>query len=458
MKTKSTGASAAAVGTRRRAWRAAFALAALAMPIGAVPALAADPAAIDWSRVSTKEVNLFYPGQSTYDWLLSPDHKKGDKQVAQGKTCISCHEGDEADVGNKVVKGGPLEPVPIAGKNGALKLGVQAAHDAEYLYLRFQWKTNLNREGRMHDYIRFDGKEWKWYGHDRNDKAVRSGEQPALYEDRFSIILDDGKVPLFAQQGCWLTCHNGMRDTQGDATGDRVKQHPLFGDAGMKESDIRKYLASTRTDDKASWDKTISAQEIAKIKATGGFLDLMQWRAHRSGPVGMADDGYVLEYRNFDQGKNPFAWNVDRKAMTPLNMFDAAKVGARALRAEDIGNPAKPAAIIREVNAVPFDPKAAWKEGDILPGRLLSRTDAKDSAADNDYAQGVWKDGTYTLVWRRKLDTGHPADDKIMKVGGTYTVGLAIHDDNVTTRFHHVSFPLKLGIGVDGDIKAVKLP
>ena len=82
----------------------------------------------------------------------------------------------------------------------------------------------------------------------------------------------------------------------------------------------------------------------------------------------MADDGYVLEYRNFDEGKNPFSWNIDRKTMTPLFMFDAAKVGANALRAEDIGNPAKPGAIIKETNAVPFDPNAAWKEGDILPG------------------------------------------------------------------------------------------
>ena len=65
----------------------------------------------------------------------------------------------------------------------------------------------------------------------------------------------------------------------------------------------------------------------------GAFLDLMQWRVNRSGPVGMADDGYVLEYRNFDEGKNPFAWNIDRKIMTPLNMFDAAKVGVELLLA-----------------------------------------------------------------------------------------------------------------------------
>ena len=289
-------------------------------------ALAADPKAIDWPKLPSKSVTLFYPGESTYAWLLSPDHK-GNKQVAQAKACLTCHAGDEKDLGNKLVKGGSIEPATIDGKNGVIDVDVQAAHDSEYVYFRFQWKTNMNREGRMHDYVRYDGKEWKWYGHDRNDKTVRDGTQPPLYEDRFSIMLDDGKVPLFAEQGCWLTCHTGMRDSPNEAARDAVKKHPLFGDTGMKQSDIRKYLAATRTDAAASWDKTKSKDEIAKLQTEGKFLDLMQWRAARSNPVGMADDGYVLEYRNFDDGKNPFSWNIDRKTMTPLNMFDAAKVG-----------------------------------------------------------------------------------------------------------------------------------
>ena len=422
----------------------------------AAPAFAADAQSIDWSKIPAKPITLFYPGQSTYGWLRSAAHP-GSLMVTQGRACVSCHKGGEKGIGDKVVKADRIEPAPIPGKNTTVDVAVQAAHDAEYVYFRFQWKTNLNREGRMHDYIRFDGQGWKWYGHDRNDKSVRSGEQPALYEDRFSIMLDDGKVPLFAQQGCWLTCHDGMRDTRNQVVGDAVRKHPLFSDAARYDADIRKYLPSTRTDPEASWDKTKSPEDIARLKAEGAFLDLMQWRANRSGPVGMADDGYVLEYRNFDEGKNPFSWNIDRKTMTPLYMFDAAKVGAKALRVEEIGNPAKPGAIIKEANAVPFDPNAGWKEGDILPGRLISRTDAKGSAADNDAVHGTWKDGTYTLVWRRKLDTGHPADDKIMKVGGKYTVGFAVHDDNVTTRFHHVSFPLTLGIGVDADIQAVTL-
>ena len=433
----------------------------MAVLVGAVSlmagsALAADPATIDWSKVPVKTLTLFYPGQSTYDWLITPDHKKGDKQVPQGKACVTCHEGDEADLGNKMVKAGPLEPTAIAGKNGVLPLAVQAAHDKDYLYFRFQWKTNMNREGRMHDYLRFDGKEWKSYGSYRTSEKVRSGAQPPLYEDRLAIMLDDGKVPLFAQQGCWLTCHNGMRDAPNTASEEAVKKHPFFGDAGMKRNEILKFLPASRTDGK-SWDKPKSAEEIAKIKAAGGFLDLMQWRTARSNPVGMADDGYVLEYRLFDAGTNPFSSNVDGKTKLPKFMFDSTKVGFKALRAEDIGNAAKPAAVVREENAVPFDPNAGWKEGDILPGRLISRVDAKGSAADNDYVKGTWKDGMYTVVFRRKLDTGHPEDDKIMKVGGVYTVGIAVHDDNVTTRFHFVSFPQSLGIGAAADIKAVTL-
>ncbi len=431
------------------------ACAALFLSATALPAAAADPQSLPWSSIPVKKVTLVYPGASTYEWLLSPAHEKANVRVQQGRSCASCHdEEDMKELGDSLVKGGRLEPSPIPGKKGTLDLQIQAAHDTEYLYLRAQWKTQMNREGRMHDYVRFDGQKWKWYGHDRNNKDVRSGAEPPLYEDRFSIMLDDGKVDRFAEHGCWVTCHNGMRDAPGQATAEAIKRNALLGDTGLKTDEVRKYLPSTRHG--PGWDQTRSAEDIARLKADGGFLDLMQWRAARSAPVGMADDGYVLEYRNFDAGKNPFSGNIDTKTMTPRFMFDPAKVGVRALQARDIGDASKPAALVREANAVPYDPNAGWKEGDILPGRLLSRADAKGSAADNDAVFGNWKDGTYTVVWRRKLDTGNP-DDKALKVGGRYTIGLAVHDDNVTTRFHHVSFPLSLGIGVDADLRATTL-
>ena len=439
-----------------------FSALASAAVVGVAALLAAPPQAIaappgDWSKVPAATVKLFYPGQSAYEWLLSPEHKRADKQVADGRACTTCHEKEEADLGNLLVSGKKLEPTAIAGKNGVMDLGVQAAFDADTLYLRFRWKTNMNRPGYVHGYLRFDGEKWTAYGGPRSDKEVREAKQPPYYEDRLAIMLDDGKVPLFDKQGCWLTCHNGMADMPGEATRDQIAKHPLFGDAGTKAGDIRKYLGLTRADPR-TWDKTKSAEEIAKLKADGAFLDLIQWRSYRSSPVGMADDGYVLEYRLFDEGSNPFSSNVDRATGRPRFMFDSAKVGTKALTVKDVGDFSKPYALIKEDNVVPFDPNAGWKKDDVLPGIVLGRADAKGSAADNGNVKGEWKDGFWTVTLARKLDTGHPKDDKVLKVGGVYTVGLAVHDDSATGRFHHVGFPLTLGIGAKAAIEAVKVP
>jgi hypothetical protein len=425
-----------------------------AMVIVPPAALAGPPA--DWSKIPTKTARLFYPGQSGYDWLRSTEHKRANKKVLAGDSCVSCHEGEEGEIGQKLVSGERLEPDPIAGKNGWVDLTVQAAHDGKDLHWRFQWKTNMNRAGQMHNYIMYDGEKWAFVGGPRSSGKVRSGEQPPLYEDRLAIMLDDGKVPMFKEQGCWLTCHSSMRDMPDEVSKEQLADHPQLGSAGLKQTDVRKYVPQSRTDGD-SWDKLEPAGKLAALKAQGGFLDLMQWRGNRSNPVGMADDGYVLEYRLFDKGKNPFGWNVDRKTMTPKFMFDAAKVGTKSITLADIGDPSKPVALIKEQNAVPYDAGAGWKKGDVLPGRLLSRTGAEGSAADNAASTGVWKDGVWTVTWSRPLDTGHPEDDKILEVGGVYNVGFAVHDDNVTTRFHFVSFPMTLGIGADADITAVKV-
>lgn len=423
------------------------------------PAVAAEVENIDWNKVPTRTIKLFYPGMSSYQWLRSPAHKNAQAETLEGQACLSCHMNEEELIGNKMVSGerAELEDFPLEGKSGVIPLSVQAAHDSENLYFRFQWDTDMDRQGNMHDYMRFDGSDWKFWGSHRATATVIAGEVPPIYEDRLAIMIDDGTVPMFAEQGCWLTCHDTMRNMPMRPDAQEVKDHEFLGADGLKKSDIRKFLPASRDDEEASWDTVLPPEEIAELKAGGQFVDLMQWRVARSNPVGMADDGYVLEYRLFDAGKNPFSWNVDRGTMIPKFMFDEAKVGFKALTEENYAEPGKAKAMVKEENAVPYDEGAGFQEGDILPGRLLSRAGAEGSAADNDWAKGTWENGTYTLVFRRKLDTGHPEDDKILEIGKVYTIGLAVHDDNVTTRFHHVSFPLKLGIGTKGDIQAVTL-
>ena len=260
------------------------------------------------------------------------------------------------------------------------------------------------------------------------------------------MLIDDGSVPNFDKQGCWVTCHNGERDNPGQPEAAEVAANPFY--QAIKQTDVRKYLPATRTDANASWDKGVRrSSELEKLKAEGKFLDLIQWRAHRSNPVGMADDGYVLDWRNFDAGANMFASNMDSKTKQPRYMFDAAKAGSKAF--SDKNPPKNGGVLMPGQNAVPFDPNAGWKEGDLLPQYYVNAEAAKGSAADNKYAKGVWKDGMWTVVWARPLNLKNP-DDKTLQEGKSYTFGFAVHDDNITTRGHHISFPVTRGIRRQG--------
>ena len=421
--------------------------------LGLGTAMAADPAKIDWSKIKATSVALFYPGQSSYEWLRSDAHKGASKEVIRGDSCVSCHDEKDAEkeIGNKLVKGGPLEPTPVKGKNGYVDLSVQAAYDVKNVYIRYQWKTNNPYPGTEHQYLRFDGKEWKVWGFPKLDKVVQDGKQPGIYEDRMSIMIDDGKVAGFAKQGCWLTCHDGQRDMPKQFTKEEVAANAML--TAIKKGDVRKYLPDSRTDP-SDWKTGKSVEELAKLKADGKFVDLIQWRAHRSKAVGMADDGYVLEWRLGDAGKDMFGGNADAKTHEPKFMFDEKKMGFKSITADSQARKGD-LFLIREKNAVPFDPNAGWKEGDLIPDYIISREDAKGSAADNN-ADASWKDGMWTVVLTRPLGLTN-ADDKALKVGRVYNVGFAVHDDNITTRGHQVSFVKTLGLGAKADITATKL-
>src|SRR5215207_7291303 len=138
----------------------------------------------------------------------------------------------------------------------------------------------------------------------------------------------------------------------------------------------------------------------------------------------------------------------------PKFMWDEKKVGYKSITADQLRK--SDHFLIREQNAVPFDPNAGWKEGDLIPDYVMSREDATGSAADNN-AIASWRDGVWTVVIVRPLGLTND-DDKPLREGGVYSVSFAVHDDNITTRGHHVSFVNTLGIGAKADFEAVKLP
>ncbi|MGF1889775.1 ethylbenzene dehydrogenase-related protein [Photobacterium profundum] len=396
---------------------------------------------INWDTVPMVQKSLFFPGKVTYAWLNSEEHKGTSHKNFETRKCSACHIDEERGLGDMLVK----SDVPqLKDKNGSVVADMQFAHDDEYLYIRTEWAAQSGHPGRMHNMIEFDGKKWKSVGGDRMSKP----EDP-LYEDRLSFMIDDGSVAQFGEQGCFMSCHAGERDLD-PATKEQSLALPVIGLHGLNKDDIRKYLPESRTDG-SSWDKPKSQEEIDRLKAKGQFVDLMQWRSTRSGPIGYADDGYVFEYRLNDSGKTVFTWNVDRKTMIPKYMYDIEKTGFYAINREDNNDLTKQIALVEGVNTMPYD-ASKIKPGQMLQGRLLRMPDG--SAGDNSGIASEFKDGKYTVVFKRKFDTGSPEDDKIMKIGGTYNFNVAIHDDSTTTRSHFVTFPFDVGIGegAEGDV------
>jgi hypothetical protein len=386
---------------------------------------AVDVESLDWSQVPVNKPRLYYPGQSSYQWLRTAEHKKATEETKAGEACLRCHKGEQKSLGEILVVENRLEPDPIADKSGYKRLSVQAAHDDQYLYMRFSWKTDGEGPGNIGNFMRFDGSEWGWWGNHRQHEAVIDEEQPAIYPDRLGIMIGDTKATLYPEHGCWMTCHDSMVGMAEQADEEEVGEHPvisqLYHSIGIPITNylVRKYLPGSRSEG-TEWAAVKSEDELLALRKEGAFLDLIIWDASMTNPAGVAADFNVLEIKKIDEGT-------------------------------------KPKHLIVGQNTVPFD-AGKIKEGDLLPAHVLDTGSAKGSAADVDYAKGVLEDGKYTVVMRRKLDTGHPLDDKVLKVGGVYTFSFSIHDDASGKRAHHVSFPVTVSIGPGkADIQAVTL-
>lgn len=227
---------------------------ALALP------LAAPAYAIDWSGVPEREVVLFYPGQASWEWVLTPSDHSGAKKFREGKNCKACHDGEQADIGAVIASGEKLEPTPIPGKPGHLPLKVQTAHDGERLYVRLRWE-----------------------GEPASGKKMDPD-----YAARVTMMLDDGNLKEAARAGCWGSCH---ADAIGMASGPPGKE-------------ITKYLVASRTKvtRRGGGENFRPDAELAKLRERGMYLEYWQARLNPGEPA-RAVDGYILEARH--ENANP---------------------------------------------------------------------------------------------------------------------------------------------------------
>lgn len=237
---------------------------------------------VDWQTIPSRKVTLFYPGQASWEWLLT-DHK-GAAQIKSGQFCAQCHEGSQDEMGRTLASGILLEPAPIAGKIGAIDVDVKTAYDRDNLHIRLEWIA-----------------------------GATPGNKPFPdFESMASIMLDDGQVPEMTRAGCWGACHD---DVNGMASAEAGKR-------------INKYLVKSRTKmtRKGGADTIKSAAELKSLFDAGFFAEIWQAQLSR-GQAAKVLDGTILETRRdhnpanvsvtaeFNNGK----WSADFSRKLKLN-------------------------------------------------------------------------------------------------------------------------------------------
>ena len=271
--------------------------------------------------------------------------------------------------------------------------------------------------GIFHDVLKFESGNWVVKG-----RAVPGSEPNGLHEDRVAMMVDDGSVPEFSRYGGYVAIGNRLAGMSDEVSGKEIAAHPYLG-AKLKQDEPTKYLPATRKsiDD---WSSVVPEDELKAQRAAGYFLDLWHWRAGRSNPVNISDDQLVAEGRLSDTGKSPYATNWDGEKKQPRLMFDAVKAGQTALKWADIaaGRITQDSTYaLREDIAAPFDPAAGWKDGDTIPRRILRPADG--SRADiKVLGKARWDKGFWDVTLTRKMDTGAPLEDKILRDRGIYSV------------------------------------
>ncbi|SCZ65666.1 Ethylbenzene dehydrogenase [Thiohalomonas denitrificans] len=404
---------------------------------------------VTWGEAET--VTAFRPAQASYEYLDTGDHS-GAGMLTSG--CSGCHD---TNANNPSQVGAERDEAALTPSEETVPITVQAAYDAENFYLKASWDTP--RPGITHDLFRYDGSAWEKVSMYNEPGNEPTGNQRFSAEDRFALMFMPASQDIgvgdisFHDGGCFTTCHEDMDDMPewdgSTATG--------------------KYLASSST---ANGDYADGSSSDAAVLdgTTDSFPDMWHFRGARSAIINTLTDGYVMDGRNNDDSPNFYhAQNPDDTTGDLEYMYDATWMeGFIADNFPDYEGETRvnalPAAVYDAIennaptlvtagdnqNAVAFDAATAnFEEGDYIPRRWLSeetgsRTDVK--------AYSAWEDGTWTVIFERPLDTGNEDDHALSGIanGEGFSFAFAAHQDNTVHRWHHVTFPIT--VGLNGDI------
>lgn len=215
--------------------------------------VSAATAAPSWSGVPSKDVALFYPGQSSWEWALTMGDHPGADKFRAGKNCFACHNGDESNMGAKLISGQVNGPPTIPGKPGSIDAKVQFAHDDQNLYVHIEFAEGSQPNAKMDN----------------------------TYATKVTMMIEDGSVPEGNRAGCWGMCHDDSSSM-----------------ASAGNSDRTMYLGKTRAaiTRQGGGDTLKPAADLDKLKASGYEFEYWQARLN-PGASAVAVNGTVFDKR-----------------------------------------------------------------------------------------------------------------------------------------------------------------
>ena len=233
----------------------------------------ADSLNVNWDNAPLREITLFYPGQASMEWVLNGrDHGGARPFTKMHDRCFNCHDKETADMGQKIVTGEKLEPKEtlIPGKRGSIAVNVQASHDADNLYMRFEWENSEHTPAPF----------------------VDGGKMDPKNQMKLAIMFANDDVKYADQAGCWGTCHHDLKNMPDTPKDQEVLKY-------ITESRTKIEIKGRRGKKRGGWDKRKDDAAIAEEMKLGHFMDIVRYKAGEK----KSEDGYVLADRVMEGGQ-----------------------------------------------------------------------------------------------------------------------------------------------------------
>lgn len=165
----------------------------------------------------------------------------------------------------------------------------------------------------------------------------------------------------------------------------------------------------------------------------GGRVDVWHWKAHRTNPLGLADDKYFDDNYTEDDGsisgdggrhgdsKNISAYKDNKTSSGNFPLYAGPITNGSFIIIPDGGTTG---------DLTPFDSTDANLQSNTYPGYYLN-ANAYDSGESrhNVEATGNYSNGVWTVEFKRALDTGND-DDAAFAVGSTTKFSIAATDNS----------------------------